>query len=745
MAEKEVTIYIVDVGLSMGETRFGREETDLDWAMRYVWDRITSTVATGRKTALVGVIALRSDETNNDLAGEESFEHISVLQPISQILMPNLRDLQEKIQTSGTNSGDAISAIVVAIQMITVYCKKLKYKKKIVLVTNGRGTMYMDDAQEITVKVKEDEMELVVLGVDFDDPEYGVKEEDKDTVKARNESALKAMVEDCGGVFGTLEQAVAELDIPRIKPVRPVPSFKGRLTLGDTTAYETALAIDVERYPRTMVARAPSASQFVVKTDAATEGDSMQSSHTIIAADNKGALVTDTATDRRDLIAVRNTRIYQVDDENAAGGKREVQREELAKGYEYGRTAVHISESDENVTKLETQAGLDIVGFVQKDMYERYMNMSVSCIIIAQKSNTKASIALSSFIHALYELESYAVARLVTKDDKAPVLLLLAPQIDADYECLVDVQLPFAEDCRNYRFPPLDKVVTVSGKVLNEHRNLPTDQLLKTMSDYVDQMDLSTLAKDDEGKPAEYVQMEETYSPLLHRIDQAVRWRAAQPTKPIPPPYEILTKFAQPPQELMKLAKKDLERLTIAADVKKGYSQLKFFFLLRASPLTVSPVPPKQKGRKRNRDQPKPLSGLNVEELLGRQKRTKISAENAIPEFKQMLDTTEDLDAIQDASKQMSQIILSQVKYSLGDSGYSRAIEGLRVLREELTALEEPGIYNDFIKDLKQKLLAGDLNGDRREMWWEIRRNQVGLITKRLSSLSEVTDEEAKQ
>jgi ATP-dependent DNA helicase 2 subunit 2 len=156
-------------------------------------------------------------------------------------------------------------------------------------------------------------------------------------------------------------------------------------------------------------------------------------------------------------------------------------------------------------------------------------------------------------------------------------------------------------------------------------------------------------------------------------------------------------------------------------------------------------VPPKQKGRKRSRDLVKPLSGLNVEELLGREKRTKISHENAIPEFKQMLATTEDLGAIQDASKQMSQVIETQIKHSLGDSGYGRAIEGLRVMREELTALEEPGIYNDFIKDLKQKLLAGDLGGDRREMWWEIRRNQLGFITKKVSSLSEVTDEEAKQ
>ena len=127
------------------------------------------------------------------------------------------------------------------------------------------------------------------------------------------------------------------------------------------------------------------------------------------------------------------------------------------------------------------------------------MNMSVSNIIIAQKTNTKAIMALSSLIHALFELESYAVARLVPKADKDPVLLILAPSIEMDYECLLDVQLPFAEDVRSYKFPPLDRVVTVSGKVIKEHRNLPSEILSSAMSEYVDRMDLSTFGKDDEG------------------------------------------------------------------------------------------------------------------------------------------------------------------------------------------------------------------------------------------------------
>jgi ATP-dependent DNA helicase 2 subunit 2 len=44
MAEKEATIYIVDVGKSMGERHHGRPITDLEWTMQYVWDKITATV-----------------------------------------------------------------------------------------------------------------------------------------------------------------------------------------------------------------------------------------------------------------------------------------------------------------------------------------------------------------------------------------------------------------------------------------------------------------------------------------------------------------------------------------------------------------------------------------------------------------------------------------------------------------------------------------------------------------------------
>lgn len=118
------------------------------------------------------------------------------------------------------------------------------------------------------------------------------------------------------------------------------------------------------------------------------------------------------------------------------------------------------------------------------------MHMSPTNVIISKRADDVAAVALSSFIHALYELECYAVARLIVKENKPPLMVLLAPSIEPDVECLHEVQIPFAEDVRTYRFPPLDKVMTVSGKTVTEHRNLPNEDLLNAMSKYVDSMEL---------------------------------------------------------------------------------------------------------------------------------------------------------------------------------------------------------------------------------------------------------------
>ena len=50
MADKEATVYIVDLGKSMARMHHGRSESNLNWAMIYLWEKITSTACTKNKT-----------------------------------------------------------------------------------------------------------------------------------------------------------------------------------------------------------------------------------------------------------------------------------------------------------------------------------------------------------------------------------------------------------------------------------------------------------------------------------------------------------------------------------------------------------------------------------------------------------------------------------------------------------------------------------------------------------------------
>ncbi|KAK2592908.1 ATP-dependent DNA helicase yku80 [Conoideocrella luteorostrata] len=711
MADKEATVFILDLGASMAEKHSGRAESNLDWSMRYVWDKITDIVAANRKTLCVGVLGLRTDETENKLQGEDGYEHISVIQDLSNMTMSGLRTLQASVKPSQTSFGDAISAIVVAVDMIDTFTKKLKWIRKIVLVTDGQGELDADDIGEIAKKMNDSNIHLTILGVDFDDAEYGFKEEDKPPTKATNERTLAALTEGCKeGIFATIAEAINEIDTPRVKSVKPYKTYDGALTLGDPEKFSTAMCINVERYFKTHLARPLTASTVVLKSEQAT-----QSTHTL----------GDDTMDGVEFSAVKQARSYKVNDPDAPGGKRDVEFESLAKGYEYGRTAVHISESEHNITKLETEKSFSIVGFVVRDKYEHFLNMGEVCVTHARKKDVKSELALSSLIWALSELESYAIARIVTKDGKDPLLVLLVPHIEPDFECLYDIPLPFAEDVRSYQFPPLDKVITVSGQILNKHRLLPSDELSKAMSDYVDSMDLSTYQLDDDGNPAEYAPIDETFNPTIHRVNNAVKMRAAHPDRPISEIPTGLLKYASPPDDLVEKVQSRIDTLVELAEVKK--------------------VPPKAKGR-RNREAVKPISGLDVDALLGAgHKNGNVSEENPVPDFRRALGTAREIDQIEDASKQMGVIVRSLISNSFGDSKYAQATECLGVMREELINIEEPGMYNDFARDLKKSLLSGALGGDRRDFWFKVRWSRLGLIDQNQSDVSEITHDAAEE
>lgn len=172
---------------------------------------------------------------------------------------------------------------------------------------------------------------------------------------------LRSLTEHSNGTFGTLAEAVDELGMPRLKTTRPIASLKDMLKLGSPDQFDTAVQIEVERYPRVMIRAPPSASSFVQRSTSSDEPATAEPSATVLPD------VDQDQDHQNGLTAVKNNRKYQVIDKSTPSGKKEVQQEDLVKGYEYGRTAVYISESDMSITTLETTAGLEIIGFIPQE------------------------------------------------------------------------------------------------------------------------------------------------------------------------------------------------------------------------------------------------------------------------------------------------------------------------------------------------------------------------------------------
>jgi ATP-dependent DNA helicase 2 subunit 2 len=83
-----------------------------------------------------------------------------------------------------------LSALAVAVHMIDTATKgakgnPLKYDRRVIIVTDGRGPMDTADLEQMTAKIKDADapFEIVLLGVDFDDPDVGYKEEGKEPQK----------------------------------------------------------------------------------------------------------------------------------------------------------------------------------------------------------------------------------------------------------------------------------------------------------------------------------------------------------------------------------------------------------------------------------------------------------------------------------------------------------------------------------------------------------------------------------
>lgn len=164
------------------------------------------------------------------------------------------------------------------------------------------------------------------------------------------------------GTFATMQEVIDSLNLPELRSVRPIASFKGKLTIGDPASMDHFVSIDVERYSRTKQAKALTFRKvFQTTSGDKNQLDSIKEKDSV-ADGTKKMFSVDDLTQKKGSFSPEQ-KMFKTVSESIRG----IDAEELDKGFMFGRTVVPIAATEIDVLKIEAQPRLEILNFVPQD------------------------------------------------------------------------------------------------------------------------------------------------------------------------------------------------------------------------------------------------------------------------------------------------------------------------------------------------------------------------------------------
>lgn len=451
------------------------------------------------------------------------------------------------------------------------------WRRTIYLITDGMHAIDKGSIDSIQDRLKEDKISLRVIGVDFDDPSYGFQEEDKDSIKAENEQFWHewlAKIPDAK--IATAENALEQARLPTIQMQNSFP-YKTMLTFGDPERAfnaETVLSIPVKMFKlttRVLPMSRKQISKLAEEREAARrQREADQTAQSQFRSQDGRIIATPTpklpridALDGGSINAyeVETRRIHFLSDHirefgtDHADPLPEGAERDFDKAYKLGASVIPIISDLE--TQWQSKKGLEIINWVKAATFRRHFLLGEVWNVFADENDLSAQLRLSSLSKAMNRQDKLAIVRYVRQNNADPKIGVLYPvertqgQTTAEYFHFAEV--PFSDDLKRYTFPSLNRAITAYGKELNEHRTLPSERMLQAMEGLVDSMNLSRLYVDDDGHEQSWFSPENSFNPAIHRMKDAVAWRAMHPNSTyIPEPHWEIKKFLDWPEEIAK-------------------------------------------------------------------------------------------------------------------------------------------------------------------------------------------------
>ncbi|KAH3742839.1 ATP-dependent DNA helicase [Pelomyxa schiedti] len=631
------------------------------------------------KSDELGVALFGTKETDNVLAGEGQYQHITV---ISELMGPTL-SLLKRISTLTTDIGGFIDALVVGMDMIARKTMKKKYKKRIFLITDGGCPVLQDNLDVILERLNSMEIRLNIIGIDFDEDVDHPSQREISEDKRANEILLHEIAQKVNGAVFPVTEALELMAQLRSRGVLQRSTFRGNMEIS------SLLNIPVWTFVKTTKQAFPTLTKV--------------SSVAMSAAKPSG-------------MAVRQERIIQsIQDPDT-----EVSNEEVVKGYKYGKTLVPFSKIDEEALRLKPEdRRICVIGFADRESVPRFHYCSSTEILVAWPDDNNSAVALSALIHALEETAKVAIVRYVKTKRSFPKLACCIPKIKHDVEYFYVQYLPFAESLRQHQFPPLSPSNPSTRKTI-----LPSQIHLKAAASLIHSLDLMSV--EQEGEAREALQLKQTFNPVLQRFYQTVQQRALTPTLPLPnlDPSVMMT----PLKSLFDAAEPAIAEFEQSFPLKKSEaavkSEQKQFWrnTLNDASLDIKLDSYTNKGSDTDNsaaDGRRNLYGnlnggaMSLEKLVSAPVGS-VGSVNPARDFMQMLKRRDD-DFVETAITQLKGRITQLVEESIRDTYYAKALSCVVALRQGCVMEDEPLAYNSFLKELRRRY-----EGKTRDGFWKL-------------------------
>ncbi|WAR17089.1 XRCC5-like protein [Mya arenaria] len=362
-ANKEAIAVLLDVGPSMNQAPPG-VATPLETALEAI------TMILQRKDE-VALVLVGSEETDNPLADDESYQHISIANPL------------------------VVDGIVVAMDhlMNALQGKKGFGFKRLIVMSDLGGEFGDDQVDTIIASIKNSGTELNIIGPDFDDDDdagptpgtSGEERKEKTPQQRAGHALVRHILEEVDGECYSFSEALPALSYFQSRQVRPT-AWKCPLEIGPE------LKIPINGYVKVK--------DFKLK----------QSWKAVYAKDPE--------------MEVGKLRTYHKNDEEET----EVDKDDMVEKHRYGTESVTIPEEDKGNMKYKAEKCFKVLGFTKMEnaagialsalinaLYETNM-----CAIVRRVYNASSSPrvgCLVAHIKADYEDQLSAVDSLITSMD----------------------------------------------------------------------------------------------------------------------------------------------------------------------------------------------------------------------------------------------------------------------------------------------------------------------------------------